>query len=104
MLLSAGRGVRCVGAWMLVAIALFAAACSRSEARFDVSNARAHVNMLAGTIGSRVVGSEAGAKARNYLIDQLRLYGFDVRVQETDAARPELATTAHVANVIAFKA
>jgi len=72
--------------------------------RFDVDNARAHVNMLAGTIGSRPVGSEANVKARNYLIDQLRLYGFDVRVQETDAVRPDVWTTARVANIIAFKA
>jgi hypothetical protein len=80
------------------------AACGRRDVRFDVDNARAHVNMLAGTIGSRPVGSDANVKARNYLIDQLRLYGFDVRVQETDAVRPELGTTARVANIIAFKA
>jgi hypothetical protein len=79
-------------------------ACGRTDVRFDVDNARAHVNMLAGTIGSRPAGSAANAKARNYIIDQLRLYGFDVRVQEADAVRPELSLTAHVANVIAFKA
>src|SRR5690349_20596333 len=78
--------------------------CSRSEVRFDLSNARAHVNVLGGSIGSRPVGSEANARARSYLIDQLRLYGFDVRVQEVDAQRAEFSTTAHVANIIAFKA
>jgi hypothetical protein len=83
---------------------LLAAGCGRREVRFDVGNARAHVNMLAGTIGSRPAGTEANGKARNYLIDQLRLYGFDVRVQETDAVRPELGLTARVANIIAFKA
>ncbi len=88
----------------LLVVACGAAACGRRDVRFDVDNARAHVNMLAGTIGTRPVGSEANAKARNYIIDQLKLYGFDVRVQETDAVRPEFATTTHVANVIAFKA
>jgi hypothetical protein len=89
---------------VLLLAALVAAACGRRDVRFDVDNARAHVNMLAGTIGSRPVGSEANAKARSYLIDQLKLYGFDVRVQETDAVRPEFYATTHVANVIAFKA
>jgi hypothetical protein len=95
-----GWSVRCV----VIAVCLFAAGCGRGEVRFDVGNARAHVSMLAGTIGSRPAGSEAGGKARNYLIDQLRLYGFDVRVQETDAVRADRGTTARVANIIAFKA
>ncbi len=57
--------------------------------------------MLAGTIGSRPVGSEANARARAYVIDQLKLYGYDVRVQETEASRPELGRTARVSNIIA---
>ncbi len=57
--------------------------------------------MLAGTIGSRAVGTEANARARAYIVDQLRLYGYEVRVQETDARRPELGRTARVANIIA---
>lgn len=60
--------------------------------------------MLAGTIGSRPVGSPANAKARAYIIDQLRLYGFDVRVQEVDARRPEIGRTARVSNIIAVRA
>ena len=47
------------------------------------------------------IGTEANARARAYVVDQLRLYGYDVRVQETDARRPELGRTAHVANIIA---
>src|SRR5690348_8303992 len=86
-------------------LALVAGACARhTDVRFSVENARAHVDMLAGTIGSRPTGSANNAKARAYLIDQLRLYGFDVRVQETDAVRPELGLTARVANIIAIKA
>jgi peptidase M28-like protein len=77
------------------------AACSRSAGVFSEQNARAHISMLAGTIGSRPVGSEANARARAYLIDQLKLYGYEVRVQETDARRPEIGRTAHVSNIIA---
>src|SRR5262245_15224374 len=88
---------------LLLLIALLPAlgACTRSAGLFSESNARAHVAMLAGTIGSRPVGSEANARARAYIIDQLKLYGYEVRVQETDAARPELGRTARVANIIA---
>ena len=60
--------------------------------------------MLAGTIGSRPVGTAENARARAYVIDQLRLYGYDVRVQETDARRPDIGVTAHVSNIIATKA
>jgi hypothetical protein len=62
------------------------------------------VGTLAGAIGSRPVGTPENARARQYIVDQLRLYGFDVRVQETDARRPELGRTAHVANIIAVRA
>jgi hypothetical protein len=57
--------------------------------------------MLAGTIGSRPVGSPANARAREYIVDQLKQIGFSVRVQETDARRHELGRTARVANIIA---
>src|SRR6476620_3046650 len=76
-------------------------ACSRSAGVFSEQNARAHVSMLAGTIGSRPVGSEANARARAYVIDQLKLYGYEVRVQEADGRRAPLGRTAHVVNVIA---
>ena len=73
----------------------------REPALFSESNARAHVSMLAGTIGSRAVGTPANERARQYVVDQLQLYGFEVRVQEADARRPELGRTARVANIIA---
>lgn len=76
------------------------AGCSRSPGVFTERNARAHVEMLASTIGSRPAGSEANARARAYIVDQLRTFGFQVRVQETDARRPELGRTARVANII----
>lgn len=99
--LTAGRVAAC---GLLLVLALISGACARqSDVRFSVENARAHVDMLAGTIGSRPAGSANNAKARAYLIDQLRLYGFDVRVQETDAVRPEIGLTARVANIIAIK-
>jgi len=78
-------------------------ACTRQAPRFSVENARAHVRMLAETIGSRPIGTSENQRARQYIIDQLQLYGFEVRVQETDARRPELGTTAHVSNIIATR-
>src|SRR4029450_13709666 len=93
----------CQRASLLLLIALLPAlgACTRSAGLFSESTARAPVAMLAGTIGSRPVGSEANARARAYVIDQLKLYGYEVRVQETDARRPEIGRTAHVSNIIA---
>jgi hypothetical protein len=84
-------------------VLLLAAGCSRPESRFSLDNARAHVQVLAGTIGSRTAGTPENARAREYVIDQLRLYGYEVRVQETDARRPDLGATAHVFNIIAVK-
>jgi hypothetical protein len=59
--------------------------------------------MLAGTIGSRPTGTPANTRARTYIVDQLRLFGFDVRVQETDARRGTIGRTARVANIIAVR-
>jgi hypothetical protein len=78
-----------------------AAGCTRDPELFSLRNARAHVEMLAGSIGSRPSGTEANARARAYIVDQLRIFGYQVRVQETDARRPELGRTARVANIIA---
>src|SRR5205823_2981966 len=89
---------------LLPVICAWAAACGRPVPRFSTENARAHVEMLGGTIGSRPIGSVQNARARQYIVDQLRLYGFEVRVQETDARRPDLGLTARVANIIAVRA
>ena len=86
---------------VIILFSLALSACMREPALFSESNARAHVSMLAGTIGSRAVGTPANARAREYIVDQLQLYGFEVRVQEADARRPELGRTARVANIIA---
>lgn len=76
-------------------------ACGRSAGLFSERNARAHVEMLAGAIGSRPVGTEPNARARSYIVDQLRLYGYEVRVQETDARRAAAGVTTRVANIVA---
>src|SRR5512134_3473510 len=81
-------------------LALAAMGCAREPGLFVDANARAHVGMLAGTIGSRPVGTPANTRAREYVIDQLRHIGFEVRVQEADARRHELGRTARVANII----
>lgn len=57
--------------------------------------------MLADTIGSRPAGTRSNARARTYVIEQLRQIGFQVRVQETDARRRDLGITARVSNIIA---
>lgn len=84
-------------------VVLATVACARPAPHFSEVNARAHINYLAGTIGSRPAGSDANDRARAYVVDQLGLFGFDVRVQEVDAARPEFGLTARVRNVIATK-
>ena len=89
---------------LLASLAVAASAgCSRPPGLFSEPNARAHIGMLAGTIGSRPIGTPANARARDYIIDQLRLFGFDVRVQEADARRAALGRTARVANIIAVR-
>jgi hypothetical protein len=88
----------------LLACLLASSACARTTPHFSLENARAHVQMLAGTIGSRPIGTAENARARQYIVDQLRFFGYDVRVQEADARRPDLGTTAHVSNIIAVKA
>ena len=87
-----------------VLLLLALGACTRQAPIFSLENARAHVQVLAGTIGSRAIGTPANARARQYVVDQLRLFGYDVRVQEVDARRPEVGYTARVANIIAVKA
>ena len=76
------------------------AACRRPAGIFSEQNARAHVGMLAGTIGSRPVGTPENARAREYIVDQLKLFGLQVRVQQADARRAELGRTARVSNII----
>jgi hypothetical protein len=88
---------------LLASSTLYLAACSPDNPPFSEARARAHVEMLAGTIGSRPVGTPANAHARQYLIGELAHQGFDVRVQEIDAVRPELGMTARVANIIAVR-
>jgi hypothetical protein len=87
----------------LLLLLQFSTGCARQPGLFSEPNARAHVGMLAGTIGSRAVGTPANARARAYIVDQLHLFGFEVRVQEADARRASLGRSARVANIIATK-
>jgi len=74
--------------------------CTRESIVFSETNARAHVEMLAGTIGSRPVGTPANARARAHIIDQLKLYGYEVRVQDADAREADFGITTRVSNII----
>jgi hypothetical protein len=85
---------------MIVTAAAAGAGCSRTPPVFSEQNARAHVGMLAGTIGSRPAGTPANTTARTYIVDQLKQAGFEVRVQEADARSRDIGSTARVANVI----
>lgn len=79
------------------------AGCARQgEVPFRVDNARAHIERLTNA-GPRPTSSAANREARAYLIDQLRLYGFDVRTQTVDASRPEFGRTMRVTNIIAMR-
>lgn len=86
---------------LVASAALAVGGCGRVE-RFNVDNAQAHVERLT-SAGSRWSGTPANEKARAYVIETLQLYGFDVRVQEADAAWREAGVTTRVANVIAIK-
>jgi hypothetical protein len=88
---------------LLLLLLLLLPACARQSVLFSEANARAHVQMLAGTIGNRPAGTPANERARAYIVDQLKLYGFDVRVQQADARRAELGRTARVSNIIAVR-
>jgi hypothetical protein len=80
------------------------AACSHAASPFSTPAARAHVEALARDIGSRPLGSEANARAREYLVAALRRAGFpDVQVKGADARRPDIGLTARVANIVAMK-
>jgi hypothetical protein len=69
----------------------------------DVEHARGYIEMLAGTIGSRPVGSPENARARQYLVSELERLGFAVRVQHALGTDPTRALTAPVANIIAVR-
>ena len=88
---------------LLAPLVLASAGCSRPPGLFSEPNARAHIGMLAGTIGSRPLGTPANQRARTYIVDQLRLFGYEVRVQEADARRPSIGVTARVSNIIAIR-
>ncbi len=88
-------------ATLIAALGVLLPGCMRAD-RFNIQNARAHVERLT-SAGSRWTGTPANEKARAYVIETLQLQGFEVRVQEADAAWREAGVTTRVANVIAVK-
>ncbi len=91
------------GTTPLLLLTLVGAACRPAPPAFDDARARAHVDMLAGTIGSRPTGSAENVRARLYVVSELERLGLTVRVQETLAVDPTQGITAPVANIIASK-
>ncbi len=81
---------------------MFGVGCRQAPA-IDLAHAQAHLQMLAGTIGSRPTGSPENARARDYLVGQLKQLGFAVRLQETLAVDPNQGVSAPVVNIIAIK-
>jgi len=87
---------------VIACLALVAAACAAPPDP-GLARARATIEELADTIGSRPVGSSADARARDAVAVALREAGFAVRIQETDAVAASVGVTAHVLNVIATR-
>ena len=84
-------------------LAVTSVACTTpAPGGFSVANARAHIEMLAGTIGIRPVGTDANRRAREYIVSELARAGFDVHVQEENAVRPQIGRTVHVFNIVAI--
>jgi len=88
---------------LMLAAALAAGACSQPATPFSTANARAHLNVLGDTIGSRWIGTPANVRARQYIVSQLQVYGFDVRAEPAIARRPVEGLAAEVTNVVAVK-
>jgi Peptidase family M28 len=97
------RSLRPVSAAALLALGLAAAACSRPSPPVSAANTRAHLNMIAGTIGTRPAGTDAARRARDYIVAQLEQFGFHVRLQTAETSRPEAGLSATVTNIIAVK-
>ena len=83
---------------------LFLAGCTTPPPPFSLADARTHLNVLAGSIGSRPVGSQQNADARAYLVGRLRAYGFAVETLEAESRRDDLGVTANVVNIVATRA
>ena len=86
---------------VLAVAGLLSGGCAGDDP-FNVDNVRAHVERLTSN-GSRWTGTSSNEKARAYAIETLQLYGFDVRVQEADAAWREGGVTTRLSNIIAIK-
>src|SRR5262249_29545522 len=90
---------------LAIALSVLTAAhvAAAADSSIDVARARGHVEVLAGTIGSRPTGSPANVRARDYLVDRLQQDGFVVRLQHADAVDERSGVTARIVNLIAVR-
>jgi hypothetical protein len=84
----------------IVAASALALSCSPHPSDFSPDRAHAHVEHLGGAIGSRPIGSAAGADARTYLVEQLRSLGLATRIQSSVGTSAR-GVSGRVHNVIA---
>jgi Zn-dependent M28 family amino/carboxypeptidase len=76
-------------------------------ALIEADDVMRHINVLAGEIGARVMGSEHEAQAAAYIADQLAAWGYAVEIQEFETDPPfvtdGLGDTVTSRNVIATR-
>lgn len=96
------RHIRTLAVLLALSALLTAACAERRATDFSLDRAGRHVDTLGTGIGCRPTGTEANARARAYLVAELRRSGFVVTLQEGLATTPSGRTTP-VVNIIAVK-
>lgn len=101
---------RRIWAVLLIVAALFAPLAPASAqgspdfvAAIEAEDAMAHVRALSVAIGARPMGSEAEARASEYVATALRDWGYTVELQEFETLPPEAADEVTSRNVIATR-
>ncbi len=88
---------------LLFCLAILSSACG-AETPSPSDEARADLEMLAGTIGARPVGTSRNRRALEHVSTRLHQDGFHVQIQEAEAVSPQRGLTTRVRNIIATRA